>query len=87
MGNGQHVSSEAAGSRPQSVPCGRPASRRHIIALPAWYHLTLDRPDGGSVEVTGVPAQHGPGGSAARHDRRNPSVPPPGDPTGPRRSD
>lgn len=30
--------------------------------LPPWYHLTLDRPDGGCVKVTGIPDQHGSGG-------------------------
>jgi L-ascorbate metabolism protein UlaG (beta-lactamase superfamily) len=28
-------------------------------ALPPWYHLTLDRPDGGCVKITGTPARHG----------------------------
>ena len=32
----------------------------NAIALPPWYHLTLDRPDGGCVTVTGTPARHGP---------------------------
>ena len=32
----------------------------NAIALPPWYHLTLDRPDGGCVKVTGTPARHGP---------------------------
>ncbi|MER6069618.1 MBL fold metallo-hydrolase [Streptomyces sp. NPDC001817] len=36
---------------------------RNATALPAWYHLTLDRPDGGWVKVTGVPVQYGPDGS------------------------
>lgn len=35
----------------------------NAVALPPWYHLTLDRPDGGCVKVTGVPARHGPDGS------------------------
>jgi L-ascorbate metabolism protein UlaG (beta-lactamase superfamily) len=29
-------------------------------ALLPWYHLSLDRPDGGTLRITGVPAQHGP---------------------------
>jgi L-ascorbate metabolism protein UlaG (beta-lactamase superfamily) len=32
-------------------------------ALPPWYHLSLPRPDGGEVRITGVPAQHGPDGT------------------------
>ncbi|WP_066952494.1 MBL fold metallo-hydrolase [Streptomyces lushanensis] len=32
-------------------------------ALRPWQRLTLDRPDGGYVEVTGAPAQHGPDGT------------------------
>ena len=32
----------------------------NAIALLPWYHLTLDRPDGGCVKVTGTPARHGP---------------------------
>jgi L-ascorbate metabolism protein UlaG (beta-lactamase superfamily) len=35
----------------------------NMVALPPWYHLTLDRPDGGCVKVTGVPALHDPDGS------------------------
>lgn len=30
------------------------------IALPNWSHVDLDRPDGGTLRITGVPAQHGP---------------------------
>jgi L-ascorbate metabolism protein UlaG (beta-lactamase superfamily) len=36
---------------------------RNATALPPWYHLTLERPDGGWVKVTGVPARHGPAGA------------------------
>lgn len=32
-------------------------------ALPSWYHLSLDRPDGGALRITGVPARHGPDGT------------------------
>jgi L-ascorbate metabolism protein UlaG (beta-lactamase superfamily) len=32
----------------------------NATALPPWYHLTLDRPDGGCVKITGTPARHGP---------------------------
>ena len=32
----------------------------NATALPPWYHLTLDRPDGGCVKVTGTPARYGP---------------------------
>jgi len=38
---------------------GRPGG--NATALPPWYHLALDRPDGGCVKVTGTPARHGPG--------------------------
>jgi L-ascorbate metabolism protein UlaG (beta-lactamase superfamily) len=31
--------------------------------LPSWRSVTLDRPDGGQLRVTGVPAQHGPAGT------------------------
>ncbi|SDM25446.1 MBL fold metallo-hydrolase [Nonomuraea jiangxiensis] len=31
--------------------------------LPPWTGLTLPRPDGGELRITGVPAQHGPAGS------------------------
>jgi L-ascorbate metabolism protein UlaG (beta-lactamase superfamily) len=34
--------------------------RGNATALPPWYHLTLDRPDGGCVKVTGTPARYGP---------------------------
>jgi L-ascorbate metabolism protein UlaG (beta-lactamase superfamily) len=34
-----------------------------VRALPNWTHVDLPRPDGGSVRVTGVPAQHGPDGT------------------------
>jgi hypothetical protein len=29
-------------------------------ALLPWYHLSLDRPDDGTLCITGVPARHGP---------------------------
>ncbi|MGP4023381.1 hypothetical protein [Actinomadura sp. 3N407] len=32
-------------------------------ALPAWEHADLPRPGGGTLRVTGVPAQHGPDGT------------------------
>ncbi|WP_433473066.1 MBL fold metallo-hydrolase [Spirillospora sp. CA-142024] len=32
-------------------------------ALPNWEHVDLPRPDGGTLRVTGVPAQHGPDGT------------------------
>jgi L-ascorbate metabolism protein UlaG (beta-lactamase superfamily) len=32
-------------------------------ALPPWYHLSMDRPDGGALRITGVPARHGPDGT------------------------
>lgn len=32
-------------------------------AVPAWEHVDLARPAGGSLRVTGVPAQHGPDGT------------------------
>ncbi|MEU8800832.1 MBL fold metallo-hydrolase [Spirillospora sp. NPDC048819] len=32
-------------------------------ALPGWEHVDLPRPGGGTVRVTGVPAQHGPDGT------------------------
>ncbi|MGI5208424.1 MBL fold metallo-hydrolase [Spirillospora sp. CA-108201] len=32
-------------------------------ALPNWEHTELPRPDGGTLRVTGVPAQHGPDGT------------------------
>jgi L-ascorbate metabolism protein UlaG (beta-lactamase superfamily) len=28
-------------------------------AMPPWYHLSLPRPDGGCLRITGVPARHG----------------------------
>ncbi len=31
--------------------------------LPTWTSVDLDRPDGGTLRVTGLPAQHGPDGS------------------------
>jgi L-ascorbate metabolism protein UlaG (beta-lactamase superfamily) len=31
---------------------------RSARALPPWYHLSLPRPDGGDLRITGVPAQH-----------------------------
>ncbi|WP_329072466.1 MBL fold metallo-hydrolase [Amycolatopsis sp. NBC_01480] len=34
---------------------------RSARALPPWYHLSLPRPDGGELRITGVPAQPGPG--------------------------
>ncbi|WP_377268050.1 MBL fold metallo-hydrolase [Peterkaempfera sp. SMS 1(5)a] len=34
-----------------------------VRALPNWEHTVLDRPDGGELRITGVPAQHGPDGS------------------------
>jgi L-ascorbate metabolism protein UlaG (beta-lactamase superfamily) len=34
-----------------------------VRALPNWDHVDLPRPDGGTLRVTGVPAQHGPDGS------------------------
>src|SRR5512135_328427 len=34
-----------------------------VRALRTWEHLDLPRPDGGTVRVTGVPAQHGPDGT------------------------
>jgi L-ascorbate metabolism protein UlaG (beta-lactamase superfamily) len=34
-----------------------------VRALPSWSHVELPRPDGGSLRVTAVPAQHGPDGS------------------------
>ncbi|MFE2985963.1 MBL fold metallo-hydrolase [Streptomyces sp. NPDC059262] len=61
---------DAAGRRlfatvPMTLTTAAAADRpgRNATALPAWYHLTLDRPDGDSVKVTGVPVQHGPDGS------------------------
>ncbi|WP_219467449.1 MBL fold metallo-hydrolase [Nonomuraea rhizosphaerae] len=34
-----------------------------VRALPNWTDTSLERPDGGTLRVTGVPAQHGPDGS------------------------
>jgi L-ascorbate metabolism protein UlaG (beta-lactamase superfamily) len=34
-----------------------------VQALPNWETVELPRPDGGSLRITGVPAQHGPDGS------------------------
>lgn len=34
-----------------------------VRALPNWEHIDLPRPDGSSVRIIGVPAQHGPDGS------------------------
>ncbi|WP_042425993.1 MBL fold metallo-hydrolase [Streptacidiphilus anmyonensis] len=34
-----------------------------VRALPNWTSVTLSRPGGGEITVTGVPAQHGPDGS------------------------
>ncbi|NEB79691.1 MBL fold metallo-hydrolase [Streptomyces sp. SID14478] len=34
-----------------------------VTALPNWAHVDLDRPGGGTLRVTGVPALHGPEGS------------------------
>jgi L-ascorbate metabolism protein UlaG (beta-lactamase superfamily) len=34
-----------------------------VQALPNWESVELPRPDGGSLRITGVPAQHGPDGS------------------------
>ena len=35
----------------------------NVRALPAWTRVELPRPDGRALQVTGVPAQHGPDGS------------------------
>jgi L-ascorbate metabolism protein UlaG (beta-lactamase superfamily) len=35
----------------------------HCRALPSWEHVDLPRPDGGTLRVTRVPAQHGPDGT------------------------
>ena len=47
---------------PMTLTSNEAASRLagNATALPPWYHLTLDRPDGGCVKITGTPAQHGP---------------------------
>jgi L-ascorbate metabolism protein UlaG (beta-lactamase superfamily) len=34
-----------------------------VRALPNWEHVELPRPDGGTLRITGVPAQHGPDGT------------------------
>ena len=34
-----------------------------VRVLPNWESVELPRPDGGSLRITGVPAQHGPDGS------------------------
>lgn len=34
-----------------------------VRALATWEQMTLSRPDGGQLRITGVPAQHGPDGS------------------------
>jgi L-ascorbate metabolism protein UlaG (beta-lactamase superfamily) len=34
-----------------------------VRALPNWEHFELDLPDGRRLQITGVPAQHGPDGS------------------------
>jgi L-ascorbate metabolism protein UlaG (beta-lactamase superfamily) len=34
-----------------------------VRALPNWAHVQLPRPGGGTLRVTGVPAQHGPDGT------------------------
>ncbi|MEV5614136.1 MBL fold metallo-hydrolase [Streptomyces sp. NPDC052225] len=34
-----------------------------VTALPNWEHVEIERPDGGTLRVTGVPALHGPEGS------------------------
>ena len=34
-----------------------------VRSLPNWQETELDRPGGGQVQVTGVPAQHGPDGT------------------------
>jgi L-ascorbate metabolism protein UlaG (beta-lactamase superfamily) len=34
---------------------------RSARALPPWYHLSLPRPDGGELRITGVPARPEPG--------------------------
>ncbi|MER5468542.1 MBL fold metallo-hydrolase [Streptomyces sp. NPDC002685] len=34
-----------------------------VRAVPSWESVELDRPDGGVLRVTAVPAQHGPDGS------------------------
>ena len=34
-----------------------------VTALPNWESVDLARPDGGTLRVTGVPAQHGPDGT------------------------
>lgn len=35
----------------------------HATALPNWHTIELGRPDGTSLTITGLPAQHGPDGS------------------------
>ncbi|MCM2425724.1 MBL fold metallo-hydrolase [Streptomyces sp. RKAG337] len=35
----------------------------NVTALPNWEHTELTRPDGGTLRITGVPAQYGPDGS------------------------
>ncbi|WP_225849945.1 MBL fold metallo-hydrolase [Streptomyces sp. HPF1205] len=49
---------------------------RNATALPAWYHLTLERPDGGRAEVTGIPVGHhrSAGGRGAREDEAGPAT-------------
>jgi L-ascorbate metabolism protein UlaG (beta-lactamase superfamily) len=49
-----------------TTPAATDRMGRNATALPPWCHLTLDRPDGDSVTVAGVLAQHGPGGSDTR---------------------
>ncbi|MEV6009489.1 MBL fold metallo-hydrolase [Streptomyces sp. NPDC051976] len=46
-----------------STRAARGRIRGAVRALPNWEHTELPRPDGGTLRITGVPAQHGPDGS------------------------
>jgi L-ascorbate metabolism protein UlaG (beta-lactamase superfamily) len=63
--NLDHAGRRLLATVPMTLTTTKAAGRlgRSATALPPWYHLTLERPDGGCVKVTGVPAQHGPDGS------------------------
>ncbi|WP_338700684.1 MBL fold metallo-hydrolase [Streptomyces sp. Q6] len=46
-----------------STPAARERIGETVTALPTWEHVDVERPGGGALRITGVPALHGPEGS------------------------
>jgi L-ascorbate metabolism protein UlaG (beta-lactamase superfamily) len=46
-----------------STPSARDRQGGNVRALPVWTRVELSRPGGRALQITGVPAQHGPDGS------------------------